>query len=270
MHMFRSLIAIALWVLAVSLTILGYNPLESAFYATAGLFIHPSTSRFIIRIPSMFIIKKALGGRGVPTLTLRDQLFYAAELCFSGPRERNYLRTKLWVLYCSERQAEALGTSVERFRREHFDPTKLQQATSLSNQQVAQYANTNKVDSGTVGAMHRLIERCSLSSGMGKPGSPTWAPHLTAVALTGLDSTPRERDWRFLLFSALCELVRQRSPLPGDARIALDAAYIVMLYFHLGPSASAAARFAAGLNDELIRMRVDEAEDHLLETLPWR
>jgi hypothetical protein len=82
----------------------------------------------------------------------------------------------------------------------------------------------------------------------------------------------REQDWRFLLFSALCELVLQRGALEGewDVRIALDAAYIVMLYCRLLPSAKVAASFASGLKDELIQLRIDEAEDHLLATLPWR
>jgi len=45
---FRILVSGALWILSVFLAIKGYNPLESALYATIALFIHPSTSRFLI------------------------------------------------------------------------------------------------------------------------------------------------------------------------------------------------------------------------------
>lgn len=45
---FRILVAVALWILSVFLAIKGYNPLESALYATIALFVHPSTSRFLI------------------------------------------------------------------------------------------------------------------------------------------------------------------------------------------------------------------------------
>jgi hypothetical protein len=47
-RIFRIFVAVALWILAVVLAIKGYNPLESALYATIALFVHPSTSRFLI------------------------------------------------------------------------------------------------------------------------------------------------------------------------------------------------------------------------------
>lgn len=45
---FRILVAVTLWILSVFLVIKGYNPLESALYATIALFVHPSTSRILI------------------------------------------------------------------------------------------------------------------------------------------------------------------------------------------------------------------------------
>ena len=47
-RMVRSGIAIALWGLAVVLSLMGYNPLESALYATIALFVHPATSAWLI------------------------------------------------------------------------------------------------------------------------------------------------------------------------------------------------------------------------------
>lgn len=44
----RIVIAVTLWIIAVALTVTGYNPLESALYAAIAVFIHPFTSRFLI------------------------------------------------------------------------------------------------------------------------------------------------------------------------------------------------------------------------------
>lgn len=48
-RLFRALIAIGLWVLSVVLVIMGYNPLEATIYATVALYVHPSTSAFLIK-----------------------------------------------------------------------------------------------------------------------------------------------------------------------------------------------------------------------------
>lgn len=203
---------------------------------------------------------------------LTDALLYFVQLPFIGPREARFRRTKHWVHWLAHRQAAAWGTSVEAFRKQHFDPSNLCKETGLTDVQVDDYSHRNKVDSGTVAVMQKIISEYSLSRGEGKDGSKVWAPAMIALALFGLDDSPRGRNWRFLLFSALNELVRQRGApdVKWDIRIALDAAYIVMLYFHLGPSAQAAARFASSIHDELIQLRVEEAEEHFLQTLPWK
>ncbi len=49
LRLLRATIAIALWVIALLVSVMGYNPLEAAFYATIGVFVHPSTSRLLVR-----------------------------------------------------------------------------------------------------------------------------------------------------------------------------------------------------------------------------
>lgn len=49
-RLLRSLIAIALWVLAVVLVVMGYNPLEAALYGTIAVFVHPSTLAFLLKM----------------------------------------------------------------------------------------------------------------------------------------------------------------------------------------------------------------------------
>lgn len=202
----------------------------------------------------------------------KDKLLYALQLPLLGPREAKFRRVRRWVEWLAHRQAAAWGTSVEAFRQRHCDPRRLCEETELTDAQVGEYSHRNKVDSGTVAVMQKLVTQYSLSRSEGKAGSKVWAPAMIALALFGLDRSPRERDWRFLLFSALNELVRQRgaSDVEWDIRVALDAAYIVMLYFHLGPSAQAAARFASSIQDELIQLRVEEAEEHFLQSLHWK
>lgn len=126
-----------------------------------------------------------------------DRLVYAVELLLLGSREANYRRIKRWILRCAEKQAEAWETSIEHFRKDHFDVRKLQEATCLTHDQIVEYSRNSKVNKGSVAVMQKLIAEYSLSSGTGKVGSRVWAPHMIAVALVGLDTTKLEQDWRF-------------------------------------------------------------------------
>ena len=213
------------------------------------------------------------GGADWRKESLSARALYYVEMPVFGPGGAGWRRIRRWLLRLAEIQAAAWRTSVEGFRKEHFDPAKLRAAAGLSAAQVHEHSHISKVDQGTVEVMQRLVAQYSLSSwsAKGKAGSEVYAPTVIAAALLTLRGNgPHEDDWEYLLFSALLELVRGRYALDGDARIALDAAYIVVTYLRLLPAEQNASRFFDGCTDELIIARVSEAEASLAQLLPWK
>jgi len=140
-----------------------------------------------------------------------------------GGPETDYEEFKQRLGVLAQKEAALRHTTVEQFKADHFSHDYLLRACALSEQQMRANANNNNINQETVAMMQGLISKCALSPRKdGRPGSDKNTPTLIAYALSELDRTATERDWQFLLESALCEIACQRGAPGGDVGHALD------------------------------------------------